>query len=763
MRMPPAPYLQHRQQIGMHQQTRFAQESAPQTHQRLLQQLATRPGYHSDNRTRQALASSLLQCLAWLSMVTLSEERPSRSSTFRDRPSARQSMTALAQYAIPATATPSPSPDKAIRPTLYLGALARPRHHRHLLPLSPPTSVPYQKDDVSIQKRYNTSCINDGESLTVAQIFRQVGQTLRRPITMMTRESMTIDAWNKGHGCPTAEVRAPADTLASPVEKVLSLIITQLPGGQLFSAMQNLVGPLLERVADELEGKPVSQADEHQILQEIVQQAHMLFHGLNFQSQQYLKKNRSLNKPQTLLTLPDTHLQQRKTHIYLRMKDRTLSVPLDFRTGKTRARLPRARRPGSRHWQVYFDYVSRQWKTTGNGRFCRFSRNEASWVFQYSLGERYLTLSRDTGLPIYRIEHPLYPERVTLDAIKIRGQLLPFYAHQAKDYGVVYSVLQPEKPLLEVTAVNNEWHILPPKSRNFQTEYRFSPEYGRLLSVGKITRAHKAPIYYQCHHDLGFLWGDKMILDEQGYLRTAEIKKGRRRASARQNKKRTECLRRKRGAVLGTFSGCILRGADHDTPSEEGIPFSDFPVIARGSISTVYEGAESTVIKKYHGTIDATRHSRLTAANNNVRAFKRLYPDRPAVVSITPYADGSAHVSATLPLITGIPLCEINKINDIPILNRLSDMIREQNPSQILAERLQEKGIIHHDINRGNILFNKEDTFYVVDFDSATFMSEGQPVSPEQTAVMHKQFDHVFRDSLREVEQQRARCLSAGE
>lgn len=173
-------------------------------------------------------------------------------------------------------------------------------------------------------------------------------------------------------------------------------------------------------------------------------------------------------------------------------------------------------------------------------------------------------------------------------------------------------------------------------------------------------------------------------------------------------------------------------------------------VVGAGSISTVYDLGNGYVEKKYTGRIDGEPGSRLTAANNNVKGFNRYYGENSATVCVTPAEDGAALVSAKLKKIEGCALDNLLLFPNDASLEEMSSIIERNNPSQKLANTLSEKGIIHYDINKGNVIYNKGE-FYIVDFDRADILQAGKAASVSQNEYMEMKFRYVFSDVLRDV------------
>ncbi|MBF1996172.1 hypothetical protein HW114_12085 [Serratia symbiotica] len=192
-------------------------------------------------------------------------------------------------------------------------------------------------------------------------------------------------------------------------------------------------------------------------------------------------------------------------------------------------------------------------------------------------------------------------------------------------------------------------------------------------------------------------------------------------------------------AVIGSAcTSCVVGGAG--------------AVVGIGSIGVVSDIGNGYVEKKYSSYIYPGHRSRLTAANNNAKGFNRYYGSGAATVSITQDIDMTATVSTKLKKIEGYPLNSFQPSSDIEIeiMVEIASKIINDNPSEYLANFLREKGIIHKDINKGNIIYNKGE-FFLVDFDDAIILPEGQMLSAELTQEMRDKLKYVFNDVLYDI------------
>lgn len=119
----------------------------------------------------------------------------------------------------------------------------------------PTTTAPTQ---VEREQLFDHDCAKERENLSLAQIFRQIGKTLSRPSTEMFKESKIVfDHLIKGIGCPSQESLAKAEKITAAIDNTFSTVMSLIPGAKMLTVAQNIVGPILELIADSLEGKDI--------------------------------------------------------------------------------------------------------------------------------------------------------------------------------------------------------------------------------------------------------------------------------------------------------------------------------------------------------------------------------------------------------------------------------------------------------------------------------------------------------------------------
>ncbi|SUA91958.1 3-deoxy-D-manno-octulosonic-acid kinase [Pandoraea pulmonicola] len=150
-------------------------------------------------------------------------------------------------------------------------------------------------------------------------------------------------------------------------------------------------------------------------------------------------------------------------------------------------------------------------------------------------------------------------------------------------------------------------------------------------------------------------------------------------------------------------------------------------MVGSGVAGRVYQVNANKLIKVYSNPIGikngALYRSSLDRAKNSVEAFTRLYGKDAAKVTIK---DG---LYPTQPLVVlqmkkipGKSLESILKSGNRELIEEVRQQFRDRTVAKRLIDRLTSKGIVHHDINLGNILYDRRTgQFNLIDFDSATF------------------------------------------
>lgn len=111
-------------------------------------------------------------------------------------------------------------------------------------------------DDVQIKKMFDLRCAAARKNLSWAQVLRQFGNTLMQPSTEAYKEGKIVyDYIIKKTGCPSEDTINKARWVTMPIDIVASTVISLLPGATAFNVAQGIIAPILDMIADSLEGK----------------------------------------------------------------------------------------------------------------------------------------------------------------------------------------------------------------------------------------------------------------------------------------------------------------------------------------------------------------------------------------------------------------------------------------------------------------------------------------------------------------------------
>lgn len=122
---------------------------------------------------------------------------------------------------------------------------------------TPPPPIP---EDVKLEK-LDFSCFEERQNLSIAEVFRQIGNTLSNPVSELASESQVINFYNNYHRCPSPEEMKNLASITSPVDDTISIITVLLPGGQPLMVTQRLGGPLFRMMADNADNKQMNVED----------------------------------------------------------------------------------------------------------------------------------------------------------------------------------------------------------------------------------------------------------------------------------------------------------------------------------------------------------------------------------------------------------------------------------------------------------------------------------------------------------------------
>ncbi|CAX55034.1 ADP-ribosyltransferase [Erwinia pyrifoliae] len=157
------------------------------------------------------------------------------------------------------TMQPEPLPEAA---GIWAAKMANPNEITHV-------------GDVKIGK-LDFSCLEERRTLTLADIFRQIGNTLLNPIEELAKESQVIDYYNSLRRCPDDEEIKFLSAVTSKVDQVVNALISMVPGVMPAVIIHRVGGALFRIFADDLEGKPVDFYNVQSINEQVLMMAKMI-------------------------------------------------------------------------------------------------------------------------------------------------------------------------------------------------------------------------------------------------------------------------------------------------------------------------------------------------------------------------------------------------------------------------------------------------------------------------------------------------------
>lgn len=111
-----------------------------------------------------------------------------------------------------------------------------------------------EHDDVSIEQ-LAISCVEERQQQSLADVLREIGQTLSYPVTELAKEAQVLLYYERYHQCPSEKDVEKLEFIASGIDTFISSFISLLPGAGPLSLVQRIGGPLFQLLADALDNK----------------------------------------------------------------------------------------------------------------------------------------------------------------------------------------------------------------------------------------------------------------------------------------------------------------------------------------------------------------------------------------------------------------------------------------------------------------------------------------------------------------------------
>ncbi|UVD97572.1 hypothetical protein [Pectobacterium parvum] len=109
-------------------------------------------------------------------------------------------------------------------------------------------------DDVKIEK-IDYTCLEERKNMTLGDILRKIGNTLSNPVSELSQEIQVIYYYEKFGRCASKEKIENLKKATLFADKVISSILSLIPGSNHIVLLQNIGSPLLRLIADDLENK----------------------------------------------------------------------------------------------------------------------------------------------------------------------------------------------------------------------------------------------------------------------------------------------------------------------------------------------------------------------------------------------------------------------------------------------------------------------------------------------------------------------------
>ncbi|WP_099350029.1 glucosyltransferase [Erwinia amylovora] len=175
--------------------------------------------------------------------------------------------------------------------TPFNGEIKAARHVRRHLALPQPVSTVLPGSGVSQKKLFDFACQKEREALSFSDVLRNIAKTLHSPIKMAGEEwQIVYDYEYLKKGCPKTSEKTFLLNIMHYIDTISSTVLHSFPGFVPLTILQNLVPPVLESIADRLEGKAMDFNLIIEINSEFLSVSQMLSASLDLHSVRLLSK-----------------------------------------------------------------------------------------------------------------------------------------------------------------------------------------------------------------------------------------------------------------------------------------------------------------------------------------------------------------------------------------------------------------------------------------------------------------------------------------
>ncbi|MCA8877151.1 hypothetical protein SM114_07220 [Erwinia pyrifoliae] len=371
-------------------------------------------------------------------------------------------------------------------------------------------------DGVKKVKRFDFSCVNDGEKLSFAQIIRRIGITMEHPISTLVSDIVNIVEWYGGRGCASQDKMKKINLVTNPLDQILSQTLSLLPNTNPVSILIYIVGPLLVQLANTLEGKPASVEENISLIQQVNQQFRAVTTKMTKMEQSLIESRTISDNQKSKVGLPSFHTENKVNHIWLEIDGKVTSVKFNVKNRKIFAEVPHKKGHPIRQ-EVYFSHLRNKWEMTGARKFNRFSVKERRLTRKFAIATHNDYSEINDKSNIYSMFNPFTKTNARLTAIELFGRPVPYFYDIKTKRHFIYNAAQINDPFYEVVLVEGEWHLKNPPDKKIKIESLHSPEYGKNLNVAFVKKKMGIPILAQVNSETGIFFGPE-------FIRTAENK-----------------------------------------------------------------------------------------------------------------------------------------------------------------------------------------------------------------------------------------------
>ncbi|WP_324030864.1 hypothetical protein GC087_25550 (plasmid) [Pantoea sp. JZ2] len=256
---------------------RLDQKQSSLQEKKKLNTLIINQGANSTNSDKKNFAKTILSVLALMNNITPSNASLAAPQTYRDREyynnsDGKKNLYSAEGEVFQSYKNPTQVKDKnqfisssitdqiinkieSIKSKDIYSGESHARLRRHVLPSITTTTEPTPKDDSVVAEKIDLSCIDRRNNLSIADMFRQIGNTLKNPVSELAKESQVIHYYNKFNRCPSEKELNRIIKVTTIVDGVISTITSLMPESAPLLIVQRVGGPLFKMIADQIDNK----------------------------------------------------------------------------------------------------------------------------------------------------------------------------------------------------------------------------------------------------------------------------------------------------------------------------------------------------------------------------------------------------------------------------------------------------------------------------------------------------------------------------